>query len=216
MNRERNLCGSNGYDRELRFNPIEYLRNLAEPDCGRSEPLRWLDLCCGTGTALVEAAGIASAEHLLLEIVGVDLVDMFQQHKFPRLKFVVASLAEWQPDGQFDLVTCIHGLHYIGDKLGLICRCANWLKDGGRFVANIDMANIVYDGRPSNRIVTRELRKSGFEYTSRTRLLQFTADQKPEPQLPFHYLGADDQSGPNYTGQPAVNSHYWSGDDGET
>ncbi|GAB3891420.1 hypothetical protein GCM10029964_064560 [Kibdelosporangium lantanae] len=26
--------------------------------------------------------------------------------------------------------------------------------------------------------------------------------------LPVQYLGADDQAGPNYTGQPAVNSYY--------
>jgi hypothetical protein len=26
--------------------------------------------------------------------------------------------------------------------------------------------------------------------------------------LPYRYLGADDQAGPNYTGQPAVDSHY--------
>ena len=26
--------------------------------------------------------------------------------------------------------------------------------------------------------------------------------------LPYRYLGADDQAGPNYTGQPAVDSYY--------
>jgi hypothetical protein len=26
--------------------------------------------------------------------------------------------------------------------------------------------------------------------------------------LNFEYLGADDQAGPNYTGQPVVNSYY--------
>ena len=26
--------------------------------------------------------------------------------------------------------------------------------------------------------------------------------------LPYRYLGADDRAGPNYTGQPAVDSYY--------
>ncbi len=30
----------------------------------------------------------------------------------------------------------------------------------------------------------------------------------PTVRLPFHYLGADPTTGPNYTGQPAVGSYY--------
>ena len=45
MNRERVLTGSNGYSREVGFNPLHYLRERTAP--GR--PVAWLDLCCGTG-----------------------------------------------------------------------------------------------------------------------------------------------------------------------
>ena len=40
-----------------------------------------------------------------------------------------ASLATWRPERAYDLITCVHGLHYIGDKLGLVARAASWLAD---------------------------------------------------------------------------------------
>ncbi len=56
MNRERDLLGSNGYDRELGFNPLDFLREkLAHQD-----QADWLDLCCGTGKALIQAARIST------------------------------------------------------------------------------------------------------------------------------------------------------------
>ena len=48
MNRERNLFGSNGYDRELGFDPIIFLKSHTH----RGGPIAWLDLCCGSGGRL--------------------------------------------------------------------------------------------------------------------------------------------------------------------
>ena len=70
MNRERHLTGSNGYERELRFNPLSFLR----PITATTNEARWLDLCCGSGTALADAAATIGAESLPIKIVGVDLV----------------------------------------------------------------------------------------------------------------------------------------------
>src|SRR5215475_10552642 len=75
MNRERDLVGSNGYSREVGFNPLDFLRGRAAD--GRETA--WLDLCCGTGQALIQAAGLVHAERLDVEIVGVDLVGMFHR-----------------------------------------------------------------------------------------------------------------------------------------
>jgi hypothetical protein len=60
MNRERGLVGSNGYDRELGFNPLDFLKGCVAP--GR--PAAWLDPCCGTGKALIEAARIVHDDGL--------------------------------------------------------------------------------------------------------------------------------------------------------
>ncbi|MET9230443.1 class I SAM-dependent methyltransferase [Lentzea sp. NPDC003310] len=185
MNRERGLAS---YRRELGI------------DVALPPGARWVDLCCGSGKALAEAArdGVV--------ITGVDLVD----HHVPAragLDFVVAPVDRWEPEQPVDLVTCVHGLHYVGDKLGLLERAVSWLAPGGRFVANFDVASVRRaDGAPFGRVLTKALRDNGFRYDNRRRLVSF--EGQGTPRLPFDYLGADDRAGPNYTGQPAVHSWY--------
>jgi len=50
------------------------------------------------------------------------------------------------------------------------------------------------------------LRDAGLEYDRRRRLV--ACQGRKHPEFPFRYLGADDRAGPNYTGQPAVDSYY--------
>jgi SAM-dependent methyltransferase len=207
MNRERDLVGSNGYDRELGFHPLDFLKQkLAHQD-----HVVWLDLCCGTGKALIQAARIVRDEGLeaRIAITGVDLVGVFHRAEpgmnSPQL--VEASLSGCYPDRASDLITCVHGLHYIGDKLALIARAASWLTRDGLLVANFDHGSIKQsDGRPAGRRFLSELRRNGLSYDSRRRRLTGRGKQKVE--LPYRYLGADDRAGPNYTGQPAVDSFY--------
>lgn len=203
MNRERELTGANGYARDLRMNPLDHLKQITTNDSTR----RWLDLCCGTGRALVEAARLAEQEAMSIEIVGVDLVDSFMPHHLGSLDLIEASLSSWQPKGEYDLITCVHGLHYIGDKLGLLTRINNWLRKGGLFVGNLDLRNIrITSSKDSKRTIAQALRDAGFIYNTRTKLLKH--HQQDDFRLPFRYLGASDQAGPNYTGQPAVDSYY--------
>jgi SAM-dependent methyltransferase len=207
MNRERDLLGSNGYDREIGFNPLEFLKGkLAHEDHAA-----WLDLCCGTGKALIQAARILQDEGLKsrIAIIGVDLVGVFHRPDpgldGPRL--VEASLKYWCPEQPCDLITCVHGLHYIGDKLGLIARVASWLTEDGLFAANLDHGSIkLADGRLAGRRLLSELRRNSLSYDGRSRRL--TCRSRRLIGLPYRYLGADDQAGPNYTGQPAVDSYY--------
>ena len=208
MNRERDLTGSNGYSRDLGFNPLDFLR---ERFASRS-PVAWLDLCCGTGKALIEAARVAHSEGLNIAIVGVDLVGMFHRPdpELTHLRLVEASLRTWCPDRDFDLITCVHGLHYVGDKLGLVARAASWLADDGLFVANLDLKNLkLADGRPAGRKVASDLRRAGIDYDRRKRLV-VCRGQKTVSLL-YRYLGADDQAGPNYTRESAVDSYYQPG-----
>jgi SAM-dependent methyltransferase len=205
MNRERGLTGSNGYAKEVGFNPLDFLKGRLAP--GR--PVAWLDLCCGTGTALIEAARVIRAEGLVVEIVGVDLVGMFRRPDpgLTCLSLVEGSLTTWRPNRQFDLITCVHGLHYVGDKLGLIARAASWLAEDGLFVANLDLANLkLADGRAAGRKLSYDLRKGGLGYDGRRRLV--VCRGRTAVNLPYRYLGATDRAGPNSTGQPAVDSYY--------
>src|SRR4051794_13897467 len=96
MNRERDLTGTNGYDREIGFNPLDFL--TGRTSSGR--PVAWLDLCCGTGKALIQAARAVHAGGLDVEVVGVDLVGMFHRPDpgLTGLRLVEASLRSWQPE----------------------------------------------------------------------------------------------------------------------
>lgn len=200
MNRERDLTGTNGYTKELGFHPLDFLKERA---AGR--PAAWLDLCCGSGKALIQATEVIQAEGSDIEVVGVDLVGMFRRAApdTTRLRLIESSLTSWRPERSFDLITCVHGLHYVGDKLGLIARAASWLADEGAFVASLDLANVKL---PGGRAVIADLRRAGVEYDLRRRLIQCRGRKSLD--LSFRYLGADDRAGPNYTGQPAVDSYY--------
>ncbi|MGK5552331.1 class I SAM-dependent methyltransferase [Actinomadura kijaniata] len=185
MNRERTL---RSYARELGVDVVA------------ARPARWLDLCCGTGRALFEAAALLPDT----EIVGVDLVDRFLPAVPPRnLRLVTASVAAWEPPGAFDLVTCVHGLHYVGDKLGTLARAASWLTPDGLFVADFDVRGVRV---PDARRLAAELRANGFDHDPRRRRVRLRG--RREIAFPYRYRGADDRVGPNYTGQPAVASFY--------
>lgn len=208
MNRERGLRGSNGYQHDLRFDLVAFLRDT----CRRQGEAVWLDLCCGSGKALVEAAEIAAAESLPLAIIGVDLAGMFTATADrPQLRLVKSAVEDFRPPTRCDLITSVHGLHYVGDKLGVIAQAAGWLKEQGRLVANLDAKSIRVEEEDSATGVIRALRQAGFRYSPRSKLLE--KEGRCELQLPLVYLGADDAAGPNYTGQPAVDSYYaWDGE----
>ncbi len=189
MNRERRL---DSYADELGFSITGFLS--AHPDPA------WLDLCCGSGRALVEAAGQIEGN-----FYGVDLVDTFTR-PFQGVKFFEVPLRSWEPEVKFDLITCVHGIHYVGDKLGTLTRAGGWLKPEGRLVSHIDWANLAWeDGKVASRGALRWLREQGWKYDRNRRLLSRTG---PGPRWPYPFLGADPNSGPNYTGQPAVRSYY--------
>jgi SAM-dependent methyltransferase len=204
MNRERRLAGVNSYARELGFNPMDVLAGLTA-DSG------WLDLCCGSGRALVDAAGQLHAmiPSRRATIVGVDLVDAFARPDTPPpgLELICGSVLTYEPGRAFDLITCVHGLHYVGDKLAVLARAASWLGPAGRLIADLDLTSIRRpDGRPAGRSLTAWLRAAGFSYDSRRHQVTRIGPGRVRP--PYAYLGADDRAGPNYTGQPAVCSYY--------
>ena len=207
MNRERGAWGANSYAKELGFNPVDYLKQRLSQQATAS----WLDLCCGAGNALIQATEHFHKEGLASRVrfVGVDLVRMFS--RYPRewdfLELKEASLSDWRADQPFDLITCVHGLHYIGDKLEVIKNAVSWLTDDGMFVAHIDLANLKFvDGKPAGRSIMADLRRAGLTYNPKRRLL--TCKGQRRVILTYDYLGADDHAGPNYTRQEAVDSYY--------
>jgi SAM-dependent methyltransferase len=212
MNRERRCTGSNSYAKELGFNPIDFLQARCQSS---APPVRWLDLCCGTGRALIEAAQSLLQESPGLDgqITGIDLVDMFLPlpSELPGLKLQTVSVLSFEPTELYDLITCVHGLHYIGDKLRLIQKAATWIKPDGYLFANLDSKNLKQIGgnqiKPTNSGgILRDLKQNGLVYNARRHLL--TCEGQRQIEWQYSYVGADDQAGANYTGQPVVDSYY--------
>lgn len=205
MNRKRKLVGVNSYEKEIGFNIIEFLTKRII----NQEKVRWIDLCCGEGNALIEASQKFEEQGIKeIELIGIDLVDMFESHE-PKdfLEFKVSSLQSWKPEVQYDLITCIHGLHYLGDKLELISKAIGALKEHGQFIGNIDFENIKdSSGKTLKAYLLKKLKEFGITYHSRKRLLTCT-DHK-SVHFGLEYIGANDKAGKNYTGQEVVDSYY--------
>lgn len=207
MNRERRLTGANSYAKDLGVDVL----GLLEATLARRGEVAWLDLCCGAALALAEAAERLRSRGRV-EIVGVDLVASLDAARptVPGLTIVEANLERWAPSRAtrtFDLVTCVHGLHYVGDKLDLLRRALTWLRPDGVLLANLDLANLrLDDGRPAGRRVASALRAAGLSWHARRRVLRSDGPRRLE--LGLTYVGADDAAGPNDTGQPAVDSYY--------
>ncbi len=207
MNRERRVSGVNSYTRELGFDPVDGLRAAIR----RREPFAWLDMCCGRGRALLSTFELLTpSERPSTILQGVDLVDAFDPipaEATGSVTLEAASVHRWQATRTYDLITCVHGLHYVGDKLRFIFLMASWLKGAGRLVANLDLGNLrsTEDGHFARR-VRRCLLAEGFSYDARRRLLSAVGPLRHN--TPFIFVGADPNAGPNYSGQEAVDSYY--------
>lgn len=194
MNRERRLPA---YRRELGFDPVEWLTD-------RPSPQRWLDVGCGSGRALSEASRSLPGQ---CEITGLDLVGYFAEPFDTGVDLVTGSVLTWAPNTAVDLITAVHVLHYVGDKLEALTRMASWLSPDGRLIASFDATSVRgVDGSPIGAPFITALRDNGFQYDAKRHRLTRTGPSIPRWEL--HYLGADAHAGPNYTGQDSVSSHY--------
>lgn len=205
MNRQRKCTGGNSYQKELSFDILKFLKNRFR----ENEQTAWLDIACGEGKALIEAAENLAGQNKNLQIIGIDLAGMFQEFssELKFLKLVETSFENYFTEKEFDLITCVHGLHYIGDKLGFLQKAGSMLKTNGVFFANLDLDNFKFENdKSASRIIAKTLRESGFEFDSKKHLLICRGKKKIE--FDFEYLGADDAVGANYTGQAVVNSYY--------
>ena len=208
MNRERNLSGANSYAADLGLSPMDFLIKVLE----RQDKATWLDLCCGTGRALLQAAAVLQKANLKsrINLIGVDLVPMFDPipTDLSWIRLVSASVEKWETQERFDLITCVHGLHYVGDKLGILQRASHWIRGDGLLMVHMDYRNLRIAGKKHPRAqIGRDLHRAGFQYLPGRHLLIRKGSTSCDA-LPYRYLGADDKAGPNYTGQAAIDSYY--------
>lgn len=207
MNRERNAMGVNSYERDIWLSPQDYLTPIALQKKGVS----WLDICCGQAKALIQTAQEMNRDlpNHSFNFTGIDLVDMYAPvpDQISNITLITDSFFDFQTTQHFDLITCVHGLHYLGDKLGAIQKAYSLLKSDGLFVANLDMLNLKHPSQKNfHKVVRAWFQENDLHYNTRKHLL--TIKGARSLKVPFTYLGADDKAGPNYTGQEVVDSYY--------
>lgn len=122
------------------------------------------------------------------------------------VQFESGSVIDWKPDQTYDLITCVHGLHYLGDKLKVVEAVVTALHPSGLFVANLDLNNIVVQGANTSSYLKNSFKRYGIAYNSRLKVLKQIGSVGIKFGL--EYLGADVNHGPNYTGQDSVTSYY--------
>jgi 2-polyprenyl-3-methyl-5-hydroxy-6-metoxy-1,4-benzoquinol methylase len=206
MNRERNASGINSYEKEFKFKPESFLRDHIDS----KDQVKWLDICCGQGKALIQAALHLSEKGLQdkATLRGIDLIDSFLPipPAINCIEFEIRSVVNWSPGEKYDLITCVHGLHYIGDKLKVLKTIFGSLNPGGIFMANLDLANIKIADCNTEKYLKDLFRVNSIAYKARSKTIACKGPVKID--FGVCYEGATDKAGPNYTGQEAVNSFY--------
>jgi ubiquinone/menaquinone biosynthesis C-methylase UbiE len=204
MNRERKASGINSYEKEFGFKPESFL----EARIMENGHAAWVDLCCGRGNALNQTAAYLEEKGLMDKAIleGVDLLDTITSNVENKIRYQFLPLLQWKPEKEYDLITCSHGLHYIGDKIKAIQQAFSALKPTGLFIANLDLVNMVIEGETSTKYLKKIFSEHKIQYDGRKKLLQQTGKRYIEFGL--EYKGADDKAGPNYTGQDVVTSYY--------
>lgn len=211
MNRTRQASGVNSYANEIGFKPEDWLWARLQ----QQQTVRWLDVCCGKGNALLQVAQYFAkqARQHQVEFTGIDLVDFFAPipSHITWVNFVTTSVTDWQSPQTYDLITCIHGLHYIGDKLKVIAQLVNTLSPNGLFVANFDLASVYLNGQSNPKEIKDWFQQNHIDYQSRKKLIKASGKTTQIPLFSGRYLGANDEAGKNYTGQEAVSAYYHQG-----
>ena len=97
MNRERRLTGGNSYTRDLCLNPVDFISGRL----ATQHQITWLDICCGTGRALIDAGRLLVADRSSekIAITGIDLVSMFDNvpNDLGFLRLKETAVLDWVP-----------------------------------------------------------------------------------------------------------------------
>ncbi len=101
-------------------------------------PARVLDLGAGEGADAIRLARLG-CEVTAVEIsnVGAEKIMKFASEAGAVVNVQVSDIAEYRPDGEFDLIICNGVLHYISDKKTIIDRMQRATSPGGLNVVSL-------------------------------------------------------------------------------
>ena len=205
MNRARGLSGVNSYGKDLRFDVLDWLLKRYES----TGSVVWYDVCCGEARALFQAADALRERGIWdgVTIVGADLV-MDSRLVREDVTLIEGDVSTIVPVTKVDLITCAHGLHYIGDKLGLLSHLSGLLANDGMFVGHIDPVNVRIDGEAAKGwgSVARLAGEGKSRLVYKDHILKIVGSGRVE--FDVQYLGATVSERPNYTGITVMDSWY--------
>lgn len=203
MNRDRGLSGVNSYARELGFDITDFLRERVAQNGGAV----WYDACCGTGRALAQFVRSGEPWTGAVQVFGVDLVGDFVPD-LAGLRLTAADVVSFRPVSPADLITCVHGIHYLGDKLRFLETVYESLAPGGVFIGHFDPMNLRLSesGTDWPRLL-RRIRAEGINITVQRYRLRLVRNDVPL-RFGLAYQGAQRSDGPNFSGMVGVDSWY--------
>lgn len=118
-------------------------------EAGGVRPKTALDLACGTGVLceILDRAGVEAA--------GMDfsagMIDIARS-RAPHIRYEVADMITWRPEGQFDLVTCtgdaLNHIHDLSDVGRIFENVYAYVSPGGYFIFDILNENEVSTSEP--------------------------------------------------------------------
>lgn len=103
-----------------------------------------LDICCGTGALcnFFKENGIESKGVDILE----DMINIAQKN-YPGIEFVQSDVTKYETDETFDFISCTDdALNHILDEEDFettIKNVSSWLREGGYFFFDLNLANII-------------------------------------------------------------------------
>lgn len=188
MNRSRNASGINSYEQEFKFKPGQFLESAV----AEKGSAAWLDICCGEGKALLQTAQYFKNRNRqqAIELNGIDLIENSNSNS--DVVFYVMPFSSFKSAIKYDLITCVHGLHYVENKLAAIEKAISLLKVKGLFVANLDLSDICIKDTDSNQLLKDRLKKENIQYNSRRKIIKKIGYD--ELRFDYDYLGADEKA----------------------
>jgi tellurite methyltransferase len=95
-------------------------------------PGRAVDLGAGEGADSIRLARLGyTVDAVDISKVGADKISAFAKEAGVPVRVVVADLAAYEPDGQYDVIICNGALQYIADKQSVIERMQRATRRGG-------------------------------------------------------------------------------------
>jgi len=119
----------------------QYLSRRTVARLGLQPGERVLDIACGTGPGVVEAARLVGEDGLVLGVDYAEQMLAIAREKvggLPQVELRAADVTKLEPeDAPFDAVMSVLGIFFFDDMPGFVRRLWGWTRPGGRLAITV-------------------------------------------------------------------------------